>query len=67
MPPSCAARDDDRTAADALGAPVGERAGDFLFDREEEAGPGEEGDDPHHRQGANASGPSALAEMARKA
>ena len=41
---------DDRTAADALGAPVGERRGDLLFDREEEAGTGEEGDDPHHRQ-----------------
>ena len=31
-------------------APVRERPRDFLFDREEEAGTGKEGDDPHHRQ-----------------
>ena len=53
MPPSCAARTMTGPPPMPSARRVRERPRDFLFDREEEAGTGKEGDDPHHRQRRN--------------
>ena len=51
MAPSRAALDHERTAADALGAPVGERPADLLLERQEQPGPGHEDEAPERAEG----------------
>ena len=52
MPPSVAARFTSGRAADALRAPVRDRAPDLLLERLEEAGRDREHDDPEAEDGA---------------